>query len=267
MVDCKPATIEDLTEVITSATFHPIHGNQFIYSTSRGSLRLCDLRDSALCDQSSKVFGPREGSAATGFFDEIISSITDVKFSPCGTFILARDYLNALVWDMRMDSGPLLTLPIHDHIRPRLCELYENDSVFDKFECSFNYDGSSIITGSYSNYMKICRVSSTLNDSTAAGNGHDFGSDQMDLIHADKSIFRNTAALKRNKSSMSTAGSASNTPSKGSSSSLKKSSSWDDFTNLAATDFSKKLLHFSAHPRENSVAIASCSNLFIFSQL
>jgi serine/threonine-protein phosphatase 2A regulatory subunit B len=268
VVDCKPPTIEDLTEVITSATFHPQHGNQFIYSTSRGNLRLCDLRDSALCDHSSKVFGPREGSASSGFFDEIISSITDVKFSPCGTFILARDYLNALVWDMRMDSGPLLTLPIHDHIRPRLCELYENDAVFDKFECAFNYDGSSIISGSYSNFMKVCRVSSALKDSSAAGDNS--LADQMDLIHADKSIFRNTAALKRNKSSLSTASAssaASNTPSKSSSASLKKSTSWDDFSNLAATDFSKKLLHFSAHPKENSVAIASCSNLFIFSQL
>ncbi len=251
-----------MTEVITSATFHPIHGNQFIYSTSRGFLRLCDLRDAALCDQSYKLFAPREGTASTGFFDEIISSITDVKFSPCGTFILARDYLNTLVWDMRMDSGPLLTLPIHDHIRPRLCELYENDSVFDKFECSFNHDGSSIISGSYSNFMKVARVSSTLKDSSGLSGGED----QMDLIHADKSIFRNTAALKRNKSSLSTA-SASGTPSKSSSASLKKSTSWDDFTNLASTDFSKKLLHFSAHPKENSVAIASCSNLFIFSQL
>lgn len=232
----------------------------FIYSTSRGNLRLCDLRDSALCDQSSQTFGARDGSGSSGFFDEIISSITDVKFSPCGTFILARDYLNTLVWDMRMDSGPLLTLPIHDHIRPRLCELYENDAVFDKFECSFNHDGSSIISGSYSNFMKVCRVNSALKGDS------DSSPDQMDLIHADKSIFRNPAALKRNKSSMSTA-SSSIGASKSNSATLKKSTSWDDFTNLASTDFSKKLLHFSAHPRENSVAIASCSNLFIFSQL
>lgn len=256
VVDCKPPTIEDLTEVITSATFHPSHGNLFMYSTSRGSLRLCDLRDSALCDQSSLMFGgttATNNSNSNGFFDEIISSVTDVKFSPSDTNrFISRDYLNTHLWDMRMDSGPILSLPIHDHIRPRLCDLYENDSVFDKFECAFNHDGSSIISGSYNNYLKVTGLSS--DSSSSIG---------YDLIHADKSIFRNPSALKRTKSSIS-AGSISSSKSI---SSLKKSSSWEDFTNLASLDFSKKILHFATHPSENSVAIASSSNLFIFSQL
>jgi serine/threonine-protein phosphatase 2A regulatory subunit B len=262
VVDCKPPTIEDLTEVITSATFHPSHGNLFMYSTSRGSLRLCDLRDSALCDQSSLIFGGTTGnsnnnSGSNGFFDEIISSVTDVKFSPSDpNRFISRDYLNTHLWDMRFDSGPLLSLPIHDHIRPRLCDLYENDSVFDKFECAFNHDGSSIISGSYNNYLKVTGLTSDSKSSIG-----------YDLIHADKSIFRNPSALKRTKSSISAStGSITNSASK-STSSLKKSSSWEDFTNLASLDFSKKILHFSTHPTENSVAIASSSNLFIFSQL
>lgn len=261
VVDCKPPTIEDLTEVITSATFHPSHGNLFMYSTSRGSLRLCDLRDSALCDQSSLIFGGSPSSSANGgnnnngFFDEIISSVTDVKFSPSDpNRFISRDYLNTHLWDMRKDSGPLLSIPIHDHIRPRLCDLYENDSVFDKFECSFNHDGSSIISGSYNNYLKVTGLTSVDDAAPTTSTGYD-------LIHADKSIFRNPSALKRTKSSI-LSGSASK-----SSSSLKKSSSWEDFTNLSSLDFSKKILHFSMHPKENSVAIASSSNLFIFSQL
>lgn len=261
MVDCKPPTIEDLTEVITASSFHPTHGNLFMYSTSRGNLRLCDLRDSALCDQSSKSFGGRDGGSSSGFFDEIISSITDVKFSPCGGFFLARDYLSTQVWDMRMESGPLLTLPVHDHIRPRLCELYENDAVFDKFECCFNHDGTTVLSGSYNNFMKVSRVGAAL----GGRSGGD--PEATDLIHADKSIFRNPSALKRNKSSMSAAGSTGGSKSASSSTLLKASASWEEFTNLVTTDFSKKLLHFSAHPQENSVAIASCSNLFIFSQL
>ena len=268
VVDCKPPTIEDLTEVITSATFHPSHGNLFMYSTSRGSLRLCDLRDSALCDQSSLMFGGTTGTSgasgnnnsSNGFFDEIISSVTDVKFSPSDpNRFISRDYLNTHLWDMRINSGPLLSLPIHDHIRPRLCDLYENDSVFDKFECAFNHDGSSIISGSYNNYLKVTGLSNNTNSTTPPN------SVGYDLIHADKSIFRNPSALKRTKSSVS-AGSMSNSASK-SASSLKKSSSWEDFTNLTSLDFSKKILHFSTHPSENSVAIASSSNLFIFSQI
>jgi hypothetical protein len=37
-------------EVITSAEFHPTHCNTLAYSSSKGSIRLVDLRQSALCD-------------------------------------------------------------------------------------------------------------------------------------------------------------------------------------------------------------------------
>lgn len=46
--------MEDLTEVITAAEFHPHHCNLFVYSSSKGTLRLCDMREAALCDKHSK---------------------------------------------------------------------------------------------------------------------------------------------------------------------------------------------------------------------
>ena len=39
IVDMKPPDMEDLTEVITSAEFHPFHCHQFIYSSSKGAVR------------------------------------------------------------------------------------------------------------------------------------------------------------------------------------------------------------------------------------
>jgi serine/threonine-protein phosphatase 2A regulatory subunit B len=54
VVDLKPPTLEELTEVITSAQFHPTHCNLFMYSSSRGSVRLADMRSSALCDKQAK---------------------------------------------------------------------------------------------------------------------------------------------------------------------------------------------------------------------
>ncbi|KAL4579637.1 hypothetical protein LXL04_015792 [Taraxacum kok-saghyz] len=54
IVDMKPANMEDLTEVIISADFHPSHCNVLAYSSSKGSIRLLDLRQSALCDNHSK---------------------------------------------------------------------------------------------------------------------------------------------------------------------------------------------------------------------
>lgn len=62
IVDIKPANMEDLTEVITASEFHPHHCNLFVYSSSKGSLRLCDMRAAALCDKHSK----RERSRSQG---------------------------------------------------------------------------------------------------------------------------------------------------------------------------------------------------------
>jgi hypothetical protein len=49
IVDIKPDDMEELTEVITCSEFHPKECSQLIYATSKGIVRLCDLRDSALC--------------------------------------------------------------------------------------------------------------------------------------------------------------------------------------------------------------------------
>lgn len=54
IVDIKPANMEELTEVITAAEFHPNQCNTFIYSSSKGSIRLCDMRAAALCDNHCK---------------------------------------------------------------------------------------------------------------------------------------------------------------------------------------------------------------------
>lgn len=54
IVDIKPANMEELTEVITAAEFHPHQCNVFVHSSSKGTVRLCDTRSSALCDRHSK---------------------------------------------------------------------------------------------------------------------------------------------------------------------------------------------------------------------
>jgi serine/threonine-protein phosphatase 2A regulatory subunit B len=54
IVDIKPANMEELTEVITAAEFHPTDCNHFVYSSSKGLIRLCDMRMAALCDRHAK---------------------------------------------------------------------------------------------------------------------------------------------------------------------------------------------------------------------
>ncbi|RHY29306.1 hypothetical protein DYB32_005244 [Aphanomyces invadans] len=155
IVDIKPNNMEELTEVITSADFHPSHCNIMMYSTSRGAVKLGDMRASALCDAHSKLFEDQEDPAARSFFSEIIASISDIKFSPDGRYIISRDYLTLKVWDINMESRPVQTIHIHEHLRPRLSDLYDTDCIFDKFECAVSGDGNNFITGSYNSEFHI----------------------------------------------------------------------------------------------------------------
>lgn len=58
IVDIKPANMEELTEVITAAECHPHQCNVFVYSSSKGTIRLCDMRAGALCDRHTKCEYP-----------------------------------------------------------------------------------------------------------------------------------------------------------------------------------------------------------------
>ncbi|GAA5861779.1 hypothetical protein JCM3774_001298, partial [Rhodotorula dairenensis] len=54
ILDIKPANMEELTEVITAAEFHPVSCNLFCYSSSKGTVKLADMREQALCDRHAK---------------------------------------------------------------------------------------------------------------------------------------------------------------------------------------------------------------------
>ncbi|KAJ9112157.1 Protein phosphatase PP2A regulatory subunit B [Naganishia adeliensis] len=176
IVDIKPVNMEELTEVITAAEFHPNHCNQFMYSSSKGTIKLADMRQSALCDNAAKLFEEEEDPSQKSFFSEIISSISDVKFSKDGNYILSRDYLTLKIWDIRDEKAPVKKINIHEHLRGKLCDLYENDCIFDKFECTWSGNGDQVLTGSYHNYFRIYDVNES--------------GDKDAVLQADKSAFK-----------------------------------------------------------------------------
>ena len=88
-------------------------------------------------------------------FSEIIASISDAKFSRDGQYIVARDYMTLKLWDVRHEARPVETFRIHDQLKSKLCDLYENDCIFDKFECTSGKDGTHFMTGSYHNTFHI----------------------------------------------------------------------------------------------------------------
>jgi len=156
IVDIKPENMEELTEVITASCFHPTQCNLFMYSSSRGCIKLGDMRQRALCDEHSKMFEITEDTADRSFFSEIIASISDVKFAgENGRYIVSRDYLTLKIWDIHMEARPIKTIQIHEHLRAKLCDLYENDCIFDKFETSVSGNGKYYMTGSYNSAFHI----------------------------------------------------------------------------------------------------------------
>jgi len=270
IVDIKPANMEELTEVITAAEFHPISCNWFMYASSKGTIKLADMRESALCDQHAKrklayclrrgisltlraEFEQEEDPQSRSFFSEIISSISDVRFSHDGRYILSRDYLTVKIWDVAMERSPMKTIPIHEHLRPRLCDTYENDSIFDKFEVVFSGDANNVMTGSYNNNFMIYPSDPT--------------KDTEVVLQADKSAF------KAKKVGIPTPMNSTTSPTgsggkKGSSragspaaGAVGPGQRMRKETDADQIDFNKKILHMSWHPFEDSIAIAATNNV------
>lgn len=241
IIDIKPASIEDLTEVITSAKFHPNMCNILAFSTSKGSVKLCDLRDSSAVDgKFSRTLGLGSSSDTPSFFSEIVSSISDITFCDgVSNLIASRDYLNVKVWDTRNDSQPLFTLPVHDYIKPKLCDLYENDSIFDKFSLSFSSDGNFIATGSYNNKVRILPLT---NDDNS----------YLETITADKSII---SGFSKNRAQAF----GKLTPLKG---------DYEFGENYAdSIDYEKKITQLTLNPLGNCLSVAASTNLFMFSSI
>lgn len=163
IVDIKPSNMEELTEVITAAEFHPRDCNLFVYSSSKGTIRLCDMRSAALCDQHAKLFEEPEDNEMNNksFFREIISSISDVKLSNSGRYMMSRDYLSIKVWDLHMETKPVETYSVS--LTRRTCRrLLCNDTFSPRFR---------FMNTCERNFARCTRTTAFSTSSSAAGTG------------------------------------------------------------------------------------------------
>ncbi|NXO78956.1 2ABB phosphatase, partial [Sitta europaea] len=174
-------------------------------------------------------FEEPEDPSNRSFFSEIISSISDVKFSHSGRYIMTRDYLTVKVWDLNMENRPIETYQVHDYLRSKLCSLYENDCIFDKFECVWNGSDSVIMTGSYNNFFRM----------------FDRNTKRDVTLEASRENSKPRAILKPRKVCVG-------------------GKRRKDEISVDSLDFSKKILHTAWHPSENIIAVAATNNLYIF---
>ena len=159
LIDIKPDSINELNEVITSSEFHPSDGNMLIYSSSKACINLLDLRINSSFLNSTSTFQIDTPEHKKNFFTDILNSISDARFSDHGPFIYSRDYLAIRIWDLRNSKSPLSVIRVCDYLEKKLCDLYENESIFDKFPIATSPDSKYIMTGAYDSFHVIDRNS------------------------------------------------------------------------------------------------------------
>jgi len=70
----------------------------------------------------------------------------------------SRDFCTVKVWDLANTSKPLQNISIYDPIKTKLCELYENESIFDKFSICSGPDSNTVATGMFNNNFHVFDV-------------------------------------------------------------------------------------------------------------
>lgn len=146
----------DMMEVITHVEFHPRRSDLFIFSSSKGYMSLCDLRESSDFSRNSIKYKAKEETGKHKFFSSIVKSMTRAKFAPSSdNYIFSRDYLSVQIWDVRNNSSCVQTLNVTDYLDQCLLDVYESERIFDKFDLQISPCSTMALTGSYGNNAHI----------------------------------------------------------------------------------------------------------------
>ncbi len=164
VVDLKPSHIDELSEVITHVEHDPIRSDIFVYSSSKGYIGLCDLRLNSCSEKCSTKFTIEEEPSKKNFFTDIIHSVSRAKFSPVNqNFIFSRDYVAVHIWDLRNNKAPYRSFNVTDYLEKKLCEVYESETIFDKFDLQISPDSTQVLTGAYNSNAHVIDIQNSLN--------------------------------------------------------------------------------------------------------
>jgi serine/threonine-protein phosphatase 2A regulatory subunit B len=112
-----------------------VRSDVFLYSSSKGFTNICDLRLNSHSESFSTTFKIYEDPSRKHFFTEMINSVSSAKFSPVNpNFIFSRDYIAVHIWDVRNNKAPVRSYSVTDYLEKKLCEVYESELIFDKFD-------------------------------------------------------------------------------------------------------------------------------------
>lgn len=105
VLDMKPANIDELDEVISSSEFSGRNPNLFLYTTSKGFLHICDLRERSSFQNASSVKFEVGINKKKTIFSDLINSLSSGKFLKYTDYgVITRDYIGLKIWDIRGTS-------------------------------------------------------------------------------------------------------------------------------------------------------------------
>lgn len=105
-----------------------------------------------------------EDPSHKNFFTDIINSVSRAKISPLNdNYIYSRDYLAIQIWDIRNTKAPCKTMNVTDYLEKKLCEVYESETIFDKFDMHISPKSNLVVTGSYNSNVHVIDVEKNTN--------------------------------------------------------------------------------------------------------
>lgn len=260
LVDLKPPHIEDLQEVITHVEYHPKRSDIFLFSSSKGYICYCDFRVSSEFSKYATIFQFKEDPSRQHFFTEIINSISKAKFAPISdNYIFSRDYLSVQIWDVRNNRQPVQTLNVTEYLDKKLCEVYENERIFDKFDLQVSPDSRMVLTGSYHSHAHVIDLQRRINTT-------------IDVRFMDKRGKQcGIPRLYKNKRLLGSVPIAQTSQSKSGDGDVVMQDANGADKNAApnyapSSDLSQRISMGSWHPKENTFAVAKHNSLFIYTE-
>lgn len=99
-----------------------------------------------------------ESTTPKNFFTEIVSSISAINFTKNEKYLASRDFLAVKIWDLAMANKPVSVVPVNEGLKSKLCEMYENEQIFERFSLSSNSDSKHFMTGDFNSLFHVVDV-------------------------------------------------------------------------------------------------------------
>lgn len=157
LMDVKPPVLSNITELLTSARFHPTHGSLFAVAKTTGNGLVGDLRQPPSRQPRSMAVSvtvlPQYNPVQCGN-DDILCSISDIGFAS-DNHIVTRDYLGLKLWDMRLAREPISRTTLLPGLVPHLDHLYDIDAIFDRFTLACDAESGLVVSGVYDGTVAV----------------------------------------------------------------------------------------------------------------